>query len=201
MSTFRACTPSYRKGRRTCKKYTSYRKTLREDFLERCGYCNDHEFNSIRDFVIDHFIPQNPDGWTHTISSNVYSNLVYACPYCNAAKSNKWPTKNAAKSHNGKFGFIHPADPNYDALFKRSNAGNILPMKGNPLGIWIKEELKLWHPVHSLNWKFEQLYHQQQILEILFKATKDVSLKSDILQLQALRMQFMDSIFSFRGKL
>ena len=77
MHHFRQDTPKHRANRRVCKHYNSYKKTLRADFKKRCGYCTDLDTNRIRNYVIDHFIPQKPNGWTHTIQPNQYSNLIY----------------------------------------------------------------------------------------------------------------------------
>jgi len=104
MPEFRETTPKRRTDFKH-KKYSSYKKELREDFGGRCGYCNDPD--SYRDtfYETDHFVPKK---YLKTISENDYGNLVYACRHCNNAKRDKWPTKDEEKHNNGQEGFIDP---------------------------------------------------------------------------------------------
>jgi uncharacterized protein (TIGR02646 family) len=158
MPDFRNTLPQRRLNRAECKHYSSYLKTLRADFHQRCGYCNDHDKIRIRSFTIDHFVPQNPDGFIHTIKDNYYYNLVYSCRYCNAAKTNKWPTKDAAVHNNGVHGFIDPCTQDYTDLFNRENTGRIIASNpADPLSAYIIKELNLWQPIHERMWKLERI--------------------------------------------
>jgi hypothetical protein len=71
--------------------YKRYKQALREDFQYRCAYCILHEGDpygaGFHNFQIDHFRPRNkiPE------LINTYSNLYYACRWCNGAKADKWP--------------------------------------------------------------------------------------------------------------
>jgi hypothetical protein len=155
---FRSATPVRRLGRSALIHYTSYRKTLKEDFNNRCGYCGSFDKIFRRSFAIDHFIPQNPTGFTHTLPANDYYNLVYACGYCNSAKTNKWPTNDPAKPNDGKKGFIDPVDPAYDLLFHRDQHGAIgVIKKTNHLSVYIHKELSLSNHIHSILWKLEKV--------------------------------------------
>lgn len=194
MHPFRTDTPKHRQHRKVCKNYKSYKKTLRIDFKNRCGYCNDLDFNRIRNYVIDHFVPQNPKGWSHRILPNKYLNLIYACPFCNGAKSNKWPTLDSTKPNDGSIGFIKPTTKHYSKVFRRNNEGVIIVHKSHPLGQYIHEELELGLDIHSLNWKFEKIFEQEKNLEILEKKTTDSTLKAEINRIKLLRLEIVDTI-------
>ncbi len=179
MPVFRELTPVRRPDRKECKNYNSYHKTLREDFNNRCGYCDDSDKLRIRSFTIDHFVPQNPKDFTHDIPVNYYYNLVYACNYCNFSKANKWPTKNAGIHNNGREGFIDPTEESYTELFKRSATGKIIPSddNNNDLANYILAELKLWFPIHERMWKWERLISLEEKLKAKLELVKDQELK------------------------
>lgn len=157
MSIFRGITPTHDPDREECEKYESYRGTLERDFNKRCGYCDDSNSIRIRSFAIDHFVPRTPIDFTHDIKPNYYLNLMYSCSYCNRAKSNKWPTKDAKIPNDGKVGFVNPTTKDYDSLFERDKDGTINAVNNHPLAIYIIENLGLKNPIHSLMWRFEKL--------------------------------------------
>src|SRR5215213_3424063 len=134
---FRENCPKHSKNRKVYKRYTSYKKYLRSDFNKRCGYCDDLDQNRIRFFVIDHFVPRNPDGWAHRILPNKYSNLIYSCLFCNQAKGNKWPTMKAKIHNDGQVGFIMPTKKEYTSIFFRSANGSIQYDKNSLLAKYI----------------------------------------------------------------
>lgn len=184
MYLFREITPIRRLNRAECKHYSSYLKTLREDFKERCGYCDDSDKLRIRSYTIDHFVPQNPSDFNHTIKSNYYYNLVYACRYCNSAKKNKWPSKDPRVHNNGKEGFIDPIDEDYTNLYKRSNTGKITPSDDtNDLAKHIIDELKLWLPIHERMWKLEKINKLNDLVENKIDKVGDGELKTQLEQL------------------
>ena len=121
---FRHKTPSRRVNSPTKSDYKKYRKELREDFNERCGYCGDHDFFRQTYYEIDHFVPQDK---LKTISPNEYSNLVYSCRSCNNSKRAKWPTNDEHVHNDGRIGFIDPCDPKYAEQFQRGADGSIIP--------------------------------------------------------------------------
>lgn len=176
MNTLREFRPTRRSNRKECKLYTSYLDTLREDFNKRCGYCNDLDSYRIRSYTIDHFVPQNPEGFTHSIPPNYYYNLVYSCRYCNSSKTNKWPTLDASISNNSNEGFIDPVDAKYDNILIRNSSGKIIPADVNcNLTNYIIKELGLWLPIHELMWKLEKLKElNHQLTEILESGIDDV---------------------------
>lgn len=178
---FRIETPTRREDRAVCEHYSSYRKTLREDFNYRCGYCDDHDSYRIRSYTIDHFVPQNPSNFKCTIAPNFYYNLVYACRYCNEAKTNKWPTNDEKTPHNGKEGFIDPVNQEYTDLYKRNSEGRIEPANADDdLAKYIIEELKLWKPVHERMWKLEKVDAQISKMEERIKAVIDTDLRKEL---------------------
>ncbi|WP_148270706.1 HNH endonuclease [Haliscomenobacter hydrossis] len=189
MQSFRDITPIRRPNRRECKHYYSYLSTLREDFNYRCGYCNDHDGLRIRSFTIDHFVPQNPEGFAHNIKPNYYYNLVYACRYCNAEKRNKWPTKDVNVSHDGTIGFIDPTEEDYTKLFRRSKSGKIIPSEDSNLAKYIRKELKLWLPIHALMWKLERMNNLIDQIENELRTTNDQVLKAQLEQLYFLYLK------------
>lgn len=194
MHPFREKTPKHRKNRKPCKHYKYYRDTLRIDFNERCGYCNDSDLNFKRSFVIDHFVPQNPSGFSHTIAPNYYYNLIYACSFCNGKKSNTWATGDAAKHNDGSVGFIMPTKKAYGNLFERAVDGTITVKNNSPLGKYIHNELNLGWILHSLNWKFGKILQQEKTLENIYKKSKDTTIKAEIDSLKIMRVGIVDEI-------
>ena len=133
--------------------YRDYKKYLRSDFHRRCGYCNDLDTlcGGMRGFHIDHFCPQ-------TVARdlvNDYNNLVYACPYCNVAKSNDWPTGRPDCSVINNSGYVDPCDLAFDDHLERYDNGRIRPK--TELGRYMFQELKLGLRRHQLAWAYEQL--------------------------------------------
>jgi uncharacterized protein (TIGR02646 family) len=180
MHPFRKVTPKRRPDRAKCEHYTSYRDTLREDFNKRCGYCDDADFFRIRSFTIDHFVPRNPKDFTHDIEPNYYYNLVYACYFCNSAKSNKWLTTDATESHNGAQGFIDPTTDEYTNFFRRDKNGRIQSNGVNDiLAQFIIDELNFWLPIHQITWKLERLAILADAIQEQIKQEADETLRGN----------------------
>lgn len=171
-------TPTHRNNPPTYASYTQYRDLLKDDFKKRCAYCNDSHSYRVRSFAIDHFVPQKPKNFITTIPSNKYDNLIYSCSYCNRAKWNKWPTDDEKKDNDGKVGFVKPTDKTYKKMFFRNASGRIIPEKGDTmdLAIHIKDELMLWHPIHSLMWKIEKLMDLEEKIDKKLKEIKNEEL-------------------------
>ena len=103
-------------------RYQLYRADLKRDFHGACGYCGDEDVRvDAVVFHIDHFAPKSrfPD------LAVSYSNLVYACRYCNVSKSDHWIGKDAAVHHDGKRGFIDPCSEDYEKHLERQASGRI----------------------------------------------------------------------------
>lgn len=181
MYPFREGEPQRRKNRAVCELYTSYLKTLKEDFNDRCGYCNDTDKLKLRNFAIDHFVPQNPIGFVNNIPPNNYYNLVYSCNFCNSSKSNTWPTNDETIYNDGNEGFIDPTTVQYTNVFKRNHIGKIECNGISPnLAEYIIKELKLWYPVHEITWKLERVKIQEAEVQEKIKNVKDDVLKAEL---------------------
>lgn len=157
MYTFIEVTPKHRPNPPTYATYPQYKDYLIVDFKKRCAYCNDTNKYRVRSFAIDHFIPQKPLNFTPKTPANQYDNLIYCCSYCNRAKWNKWPTDDEAIENDGNVGFVKPTKDEYKDLFFRNANGRIIPIENNNLSLYLKDELMLWHPIHSLMWRIEKL--------------------------------------------
>jgi len=150
---------------RDCKKiyknYGSYKENLRTDFNSRCGYCDDLDVycGGKRSFHIDHFMPHSIPAFLHLKHS--YDNLVYSCPYCNGAKSNKWQNVN---------GFIDPCDINYGTHIERHSSGQIISK--SIIGDYIFINLSLGLFRHKLLWNIEKLDSQKKQLLSIIENTK-----------------------------
>lgn len=181
MYPFRKKTPKRRAEAKERTNYSSHKKDLREDFNNRCGYCDDADFFKLRSFAIDHFVPKTPKDFTHDIEPNYYYNLVWACNFCNGAKSNKWITKNAAVHNDGEQGFIEPTSEEYTNLFKRDKDGSIKCNGVNAsLSRYIIEELKLWYPIHRITWKLEKINQLEKNVSAEMQRLEDSPFKNEL---------------------
>ncbi len=146
-----------KKPTRTCTRtyasYISFKPYIRADFNKRCGYCDDLDFyhGGSRGYQIDHFKPHSIARFSAL--KEEYSNLVYSCPFCNRAKSNKWEDTD---------GFIDPCDEEYDNHLKRNNRGQIVAITRR--GQYIHKNLNLHLKRHELLWMIEKL--EQQSIEL-----------------------------------
>lgn len=142
----RTCTRKY-------ENYRSYKEHLQKDFNKRCGYCDDRDVicGGKKGFHIDHFRPQTP--FKHL--ENDYSNLVYACSYCNGGKSNDWPSGDEKLNIIDSKGYIDPCETDFDNHLERYDYGKIRPK--TEVGKYMFNKLKLGLKRHELAWKYEQL--------------------------------------------
>lgn len=148
--------------------YSSHKNSLRDDFNNRCGYCDcaDHYEGGSRNFQIDHFRPQKH----FPQLLNNYDNLVYSCRYCNRAKWHKW--------FDGD-GFIDPCSPAYDDNLYRNKSGQIKSDTAN--GKLIIRELQLNTKRHEYIWIIDKLEYQMRLLRICTKQPNDK--KSELMDL------------------
>ena len=133
--------------------YRLYKGELRVDFDCRCGYCNsiDEYFGGLSGAHIDHFAPKSkfPD------LESQYKNLVYTCPFCNRAKSNKWIGDDAETPNNGREGFVDPCNDQFDIHLARKPSGEIVPK--SRLGEYMVDEMKLRLVRHRFIWQAQRL--------------------------------------------
>lgn len=154
--------------------YREYKSPLRSDFNKRCGYCDDDDFfmGGQRGFHIDHFKPKKH----FTELTSKYSNLVYACPFCNGAKSNKWKDTE---------GFVDPCSLTYEEHLHRNSKGKINPKTDQ--GQYIHENLNLGLIRHEIIWLIGKLEEQKEEL----KKLKKQKIKADSLMVKLLE-NFME---------
>jgi hypothetical protein len=147
-----------KKPSRTCSKtyasYTSFKSYLRDDFNKRCGYCDDLDIyhGGVRGYQIDHFKPHSIEAFKHLKED--YSNLVYSCPFCNRAKSNKWQDED---------GFIDPCEDEYDEHLARDSRGQIVAKTSR--GQYIHKNLNLHLKRHELLWMIDKLEEQSKEID------------------------------------
>lgn len=128
------------------KTNTSNKKRLVSDFYSRCGYCGDiHSYSGgFNSYHVEHFAPKDKFS-THQF---IYDNLIYACPFCNIAKSNTWignsPKENIVKNK----GFIDPCHNDYDKHLYRKPLGQI--GYKTPVGEYMYYTLKLYLKRHEI---------------------------------------------------
>lgn len=147
---------------RTCTKvykdYKLFKPFIRKDFNERCGYCDDIDSShgGSGGYHIDHFKPHSIVKFKHL--KQEYSNLVYSCPFCNRAKSNKWENVE---------GFVDPCDNKYNLHMSRNNKGKIISQ--TPQGQYIYKNLNLYLKRHELLWMIEKISEQKEELKLFKK--------------------------------
>lgn len=146
-------------------KYTDYRDSLRADFNNACGYCDDSDLRAERVlFHIDHFAPKQkfPDLET------AYENLVYACRFCNVRKSDHWVGDDSKIHNDGLRGFVDPCHVDYDKHLERAANGRIVAL--SPLGQYISGRLHLGLLRHELLWKARKTRAIQAEITALIEA-------------------------------
>lgn len=143
----RTCTKNY-------KNYSDYKPYLKEDFSERCAYCNLSDTSITTPFEVDHFVPRDAfkDDWPEC--ETLYENLVYSCKKCNLAKSN-WFRGNVSKRIVENEYFYNPVETDYGEIFYRDDAGGI--SSDDEKGRDMIDKLKLYRPIHNMAWICETL--------------------------------------------
>lgn len=188
----RGKTPKRRSNPLETTDYHKHKDNLREDFGQRCGYCNDHDYFRLTDYQIDHFVPKVQ---LRTIKEADYSNLVYSCKSCNRAKWDKWPTGNEKVANDGKIGFVDPCDAEYDKQFSRNVRGEIVAV--TQLGVWMWKALNFGNPSHAVVWKLEQLRRTIDELQVIADAQQTNSSVS--MRLNILNKQYREYFDELRG--
>jgi uncharacterized protein (TIGR02646 family) len=152
-----------------CKKkyinYRSYKEDLRKDFSKACGYCDDLDVycGGRNAFHIDHFRPLK-----HFAALECeYSNLVYACSYCNISKSDDWPCLGRTSTYFNGEGYVDPCDAAFGGLFERHDDGRIKPK--TDVAQYMYDQLKLGLRRHELIWLLRQLQEKIKEVSALFK--------------------------------
>lgn len=160
----------------------SNKSRLVEDFNSRCGYCDDLDKYSggYAVYHVEHFAPKDkfPE------AEFLYDNLLYACPYCNIAKSNKWIGDTREKAVINNRGFVDPCDDEYYIHLGRDDSGRIIYK--TDLGKYMYEELNLHLIRHEINFKMGQMESRIEALksriELMDAQGQDASKHKAILQ-------------------
>ncbi len=142
--------------------YQSAKEILKQDFYDLCGYCGKNSKHMHQHFQIDHFVPKSLD----SKREKDYYNLVLACPRCNRAKWNQWPTRDVNVPNDGNVGFVDPATPEFDEHIQREANGFIVGI--TPLGRNMCHMLQLDIRPTNLLWKIDKFCEQQEKLEECF---------------------------------
>lgn len=179
--------PTRRTGVDLVSDYKEYKDLLKEDFHNKCGYCDSSYTWRTTWFEIDHFVPQK---FLKVISKTEYSNLVFACRSCNNSKRAKWPTGSETVHNNGiDEGFIDPCSPDYDQQFARHKNGSI--RYKTALGKWMFHQLKLHKPQHQIIWLIEQIDSNIEELKRLAPSISDKTLEAKMKEvLLSLHMEY-----------
>lgn len=138
------------------------KKRLKVDFHNKCAYCDDTDkyYGGSGNYHVDHFAPKSR--FSH-LKYN-YDNLVYTCPFCNRAKSDKWVGKDETEAVVGNRGFIDPCSPDYSKNLGRNDKGSIVPL--TDLGEYIYRELKLYLERHRICFMIDLIDEKRRLLEI-----------------------------------
>ena len=173
------------KTNKTNKKY------LRVDFHSRCAYCDDLDFyyGGETTFHVDHFAPKEkfPD------LIHRYENLLYACPYCNEAKSDKWPSSNSEVNIVGNIGFANPCQAEYDKHLARNSDGTISPT--SKVGEYMVINLKLYLKRHQIFYKIDQI--EQKRAAIIQKIEEGRSSGQDVSTLEEALILLDSKFFTY----
>lgn len=165
-------------------RYGLYKAELREDFTSRCGYCDTLDFYSggRRGFHIDHFAPKSK----FEALKNEYTNLVYACPICNIAKSDDWPTEDSSISFRDDVGYIDPCDSQYELHLVREKDGSIRAL--TPLGTYIHKRLKFNLRRRQICWLLERM--EGQLVQLAKLVDSDSSKTEEVKLLCCLTTEY-----------
>ena len=159
------------------------KKHLAEDFGHRCAYCDDLDTygGGYRAYHVEHFAPKEK----FPALRFDYDNLLYACPWCNRAKWDIWPSNDPKINVVGKEGFIDPCSEEYDQHLERLADGSIAGM--SPLGKYMHKTLQLYLKRHAIVHNMDKLKRKRKELEDNIatdkKLGKDCSKKEAALQL------------------
>lgn len=153
--------------KRTCTKnyenYSSFKPYLKNDFFNRCAYCNLLEGSITTPFEVDHFIPRDTFKEKWPECDTLYDNLMYSCKKCNIAKSNQYSGDIENRKIINDY-FYNPVVDDFGKIFYRNDAGGIDSddLKAKEM----IEKLKLYRPIHNMAWLCEILNETLEKLKI-----------------------------------
>ena len=133
--------------------YRKYKRYLRVDFKNRCGYCNAIE-KQITPFHADHFIPMCKCVGQFSYLKNAYKNLVFSCPVCNRYKSSQFEGDLEADPYSNSL-FYNPIETDFRFLFYRNKYGVICSDDSKGIDMIIR--LRLYSSLHAIEWALERI--------------------------------------------
>ena len=171
------------KTNKTNKKY------LAQDFNHRCAYCDDLDrYNGgMRSYHVEHFAPKEK----FPALKYTYDNLLYACPYCNEAKSDKWPSDSPEISVVGDKGFIDACTEEYYKYIYRNEDGSI--GYNGKLGKYIYNELNLYLKRHQVNYNLVSINERIKELRDIIRREKEEGKAVD--QLEELQSMLLEEFW------
>lgn len=116
-----------------------------------------------RAFHIDHFKPIK----LYKKLACDYSNLVYACAYCNISKSDDWPCEDPGRTYKDGKGYVDPCDADFHLHLERDDDGRIVPK--TDIGKYMYDKLSLGLLRHELIWLLTTLFAQMKEIQKLYQ--------------------------------
>jgi 5-methylcytosine-specific restriction endonuclease McrA len=109
--------------------YAHYRSHIAIDCSRRCVYCDSHEdeVGGAEAMQLDHFRPESFPEFLDRANDPL--NLHYACARCNLWKSDNWPARGTALTHNGTDGWVDPFAEDRLTYFSIKSDGQIEPLR------------------------------------------------------------------------
>ena len=175
MSTpLRRCVPVHSATGEKWRSHSTIKKHLQQDFNGRCAYCDDPDSLVDVDFQIEHFAPQAkfPE------RKIVYQNLLYACAYCNGAKSVYWVSDDPDVNVRNDEGVVNPCTKDYDLHLGRLADGRIFPK--TKLGEFMYMRLKLYLLRHESFFRLERLRDKIKELKLSGVGTEIIPLYEEL---------------------
>lgn len=158
----------------------SNKKQLIIDFEHKCAYCDDSDIyaGGSKMYHVEHFAPKEkfPE------LEFTYDNLLYACPYCNISKSNKWPSNDSNINIVGYEGFVDPCTQEYNTHLIRKEDGSIYYISS--LGEYMYYELKLYLQRHQLIYNLSRVH--MKLKDVRKEIDRRESLKKPVEDLKML---------------
>lgn len=178
------------------KTNTTNKKYLAIDFKHRCAYCDDLDniYNGSQTYAVERFAPKRK--FPHL--RYTYDNLLYACSYCNTAKSDDWPSDSPSKNVVGECGYIDPCKKEYYNHLDRDDQTGRIYSK-TELGKYMYEHLNLYLKRHSIIFLVEKLRNKRKEL----KESVDVDIQKgiDVSVKQQVLCEINDSFFDYYDQL
>jgi hypothetical protein len=168
--------------------YRDYKDELRKDFHGRCGYTDCLDIWWGDGFNVDHFAPRKPKVINpiklakFTAKEHIYSNLVYACPQVNRAKSNDWASDDPDTFAAEDKGYLDPCTFDFNDYFERTDSGGIIP-KDNPIARYMWAKLKLYLKRYELYWRLEQIIDRlERLTNMRSRLTLPAGIETELLR-------------------